>query len=606
MKKPYLAVIIFMWAGALNAAINSSGLIMYPVLDIGVGARGISMAGAFTALADDSTAIYWNPAGLAKAGEQEINMTHALWILDSYIDFITINMPMETGVAGINIIYANMGFLEKRDDSGYINGPDINSHSIGGAIGYGLELFNGLDAGASFRFINQYIGDQNIYALSADAGMVYKMADFLNLGLDLQNIPVKSQYALPLNIKAGATTGFYSGEHSVSACIDVKYQINRGISAAAGAEYSFNKIAFVRAGYEYDPGQQGIAGDINGLNAGAGLCMGRFKLDYSVKFNGSLGLNHLISLTMKYGQPAVPTAQKTEKPAEVTRDFREDTDTVVSRMMSDGINYYDSGDYDEALNSFTGIKNIMPSFKDIDKWLSDTSAMIDRLKKTEEKKKMKDRLDTQLGLGMQLYKDKNFQQALDIFKNAKKIEPDNKTIDNWIDSARAQLAKAQGGKLAPYMKEAMSLYDACDYEGAIKKYSEIIKQFGEAGEAVKYLEKARQKLDDLENFNQNAKKEIEKGLIFKAVRILRKALAACSTNYDAREQLAKYKPSIDRRCRELYYDGIDKYTNGDLEAAMKAWEEVWVLDPSGDFSKKAKTYTQRAKDKRKAIIEFSR
>ena len=33
-------------------------------LKIGVSARGIGMGGAFTAIADDASATYWNPAGM--------------------------------------------------------------------------------------------------------------------------------------------------------------------------------------------------------------------------------------------------------------------------------------------------------------------------------------------------------------------------------------------------------------------------------------------------------------------------------------------------------------------------------------------------------------
>ena len=42
------------------------------VLDIGVGARALGMGGAFVALADDSTAVYWNPAALPRVPHVEI------------------------------------------------------------------------------------------------------------------------------------------------------------------------------------------------------------------------------------------------------------------------------------------------------------------------------------------------------------------------------------------------------------------------------------------------------------------------------------------------------------------------------------------------------
>ena len=40
-------------------------------LGIGIGARAISMSGAFTAVADDASAVFWNPAGLAQLADNQ-------------------------------------------------------------------------------------------------------------------------------------------------------------------------------------------------------------------------------------------------------------------------------------------------------------------------------------------------------------------------------------------------------------------------------------------------------------------------------------------------------------------------------------------------------
>src|ERR1700685_4163874 len=50
------------WLPSIVAAAGTSG---GPILSIPVGARAIGMGEAFTAMADDVSSLYWNPAGLA-------------------------------------------------------------------------------------------------------------------------------------------------------------------------------------------------------------------------------------------------------------------------------------------------------------------------------------------------------------------------------------------------------------------------------------------------------------------------------------------------------------------------------------------------------------
>src|ERR1039457_2987325 len=45
--------------------VTKTGTTAAKFLSIGIGPRAISMGGAFTSVANDASAIYWNPAGVA-------------------------------------------------------------------------------------------------------------------------------------------------------------------------------------------------------------------------------------------------------------------------------------------------------------------------------------------------------------------------------------------------------------------------------------------------------------------------------------------------------------------------------------------------------------
>lgn len=77
-------------------------------LTLGVGARPLGMGGSFAAIADDSTAAYWNPAGLGRLRHSEAAFMHSsLGELDSY-DFVNYVHPIG-GAASLGLSWLRVG-----------------------------------------------------------------------------------------------------------------------------------------------------------------------------------------------------------------------------------------------------------------------------------------------------------------------------------------------------------------------------------------------------------------------------------------------------------------------------------------------------------------
>ena len=53
-------------------AVDKTGTTAAKFLSIGVGSKAVAMGGAFTSIADDATAMYWNPAGLSYFNTKEL------------------------------------------------------------------------------------------------------------------------------------------------------------------------------------------------------------------------------------------------------------------------------------------------------------------------------------------------------------------------------------------------------------------------------------------------------------------------------------------------------------------------------------------------------
>src|SRR5258705_452634 len=62
-------------------------------LRIGIGARAVGMGEAFVAVANDPSAIYWNPAGLASLQRRELSISHVQWPADVTYEHVTLILP---------------------------------------------------------------------------------------------------------------------------------------------------------------------------------------------------------------------------------------------------------------------------------------------------------------------------------------------------------------------------------------------------------------------------------------------------------------------------------------------------------------------------------
>ena len=286
---------------------------------IGMGARAAAMGNSYTAISDDSTAVFWNPAGLILAKGTEFSLTHGEWLLGVTNEFFSFSQNIDKDDAfGGAFTYLGTGSFPGalEDSSGNYAGvgPSISASNFAGTVAYAMRL-NRLMSGdfgmRSYVGINATVVGQNVvnignagaafdvgWMLEAIRKTLYLGAVVMNLGTPIQN------FSQPLLYKFG---GSYNLRNTLMKkdrdifALDLDGNIDTGMKIGIGDEYKMtfgrNDVA-LRAGYS-------TADDLSGLTAGVGLAH-RFddftaSLDYAFVPYGVLGDTHRISVNLVIG-----------------------------------------------------------------------------------------------------------------------------------------------------------------------------------------------------------------------------------------------------------------------------------------------------------------
>ena len=154
-----------------------------PSSQVPVGARAIGMGGAFSAIADDASALFWNPAGLVGVGHQEFTISHAdLFGTGNRDDLASFVLPLSPGLAVATDWY-HSGF----DDNEL--GFSENRLTCGAALKVRPWLWAG--AGAKLLTRGTSLDGQSIVSgrgLGLDAGLIASPVDRWRLGLIAQDL----------------------------------------------------------------------------------------------------------------------------------------------------------------------------------------------------------------------------------------------------------------------------------------------------------------------------------------------------------------------------------------------------------------------------------
>lgn len=271
-------------------------------LDIGVGARALGMGGAYTALADDANALYWNPAGLSKLEKREFTASHAELFESTRLDFLAYAHPTSQGTFAAGLTYLSQSTIEGRDSLGRPTaGFDASDAAL--SLGYARKL-EAAELGATFKYLRSHIGSTEAQGAALDVG-AKRAFDRVSVGAALRNLGPGLKFAdqrndLPLRLAVGAAYKFPGGHAAAGELVNGPR--GAGTDVSFGGEFQAVKSLYLRAGYTTQTAITGGSGfdAARGLTMGLGLRNEKWSLDYAVLPAGELGRSHRFSLSTRW------------------------------------------------------------------------------------------------------------------------------------------------------------------------------------------------------------------------------------------------------------------------------------------------------------------
>lgn len=279
-------------------------------LELGVSARAMGMAEAFTAVTDDIMAVYYNPAGLTSLYGREVAFTYIDMPADVGYGFGAIGLPLESigGVLGISAYGLSSGeMIERTWSKGQQEGTGRtfgwNDFAFG--VSYGRYLTDRFSVGFTVKFVGQFVHDYSASGWCADVGTMYdtghrgfRIAMMIsNFGPDMTMI--SQSYPLPINFRFGGCINLVEqADHLVTFAAEGSHPSDNLEKYNTGLEYTFRDRFSLRGGHRFNY-------DEDGFTAGGGLALpfgeeSEISVDYAFQDFGILTQVHRFSMAFAF------------------------------------------------------------------------------------------------------------------------------------------------------------------------------------------------------------------------------------------------------------------------------------------------------------------
>ena len=306
-----------------NQDITKVGTSSAAFLGIDIGARAGAMGGAFVAVSNDLTAIYWNPAGISRLPTVQVAFMHAELIADTKFDWGAMLIPLNRfGTIALSVTSLSHDDMEIRTiEEPEGTGEFFSTGDLALGLSYAINLSDRFSIGFNGKFIRSQIFNESASAIGFDVGTLFRTSfNGLRIGATIINFGQKMRlrgrdlitlvdlapdklgsndrivseiqtgsFDLPLAFRAGIAMDVLRIKGSrLTVSLEAFNPSDNAESVNAGMEYTLSDFASIRFGYK----SLFKADSEEGFTGGGGLNLNvdgsKIALDYAYSDFGRL------------------------------------------------------------------------------------------------------------------------------------------------------------------------------------------------------------------------------------------------------------------------------------------------------------------------------
>ncbi len=506
-----------------------------PVASISHGTRNTALGHTGVSYYANVTSIFYNPSLLLLNYRNTFDFEYS-YNQDKLFNMLSFNYMryvMRNTVVGLNFI-----FYQPSDEIIYDGEGNILEK-----IGQRTHVFNSgiciraekrINIGTALRFVNNNYNEEAYNSIMLDFGLVYlpyNLVKNLNIGINFMNLLkiqqefVDDKVKEPFNLKAGVSYSYRSRRHDYLFAVEFNSKKDYFSQYGVGAEFILNHFWSFRIGYN----------EKNEVTAGSGVKISSFQFDYSCEkqqendvFNHKFSITYYFPLELdeamkeKYYNKGLQYYndfhfkrsyeyfkklyksdrfyRETEYYYELLQKRTQEIDKHrVKRIALAEVLYQGAVKYYKQKENNRAINKLIECLKK-NKNHQDAKILLSRIKTEEIESMNKKQAMVRVKEGDYYFLLSNFPAALFEYKEALKLSPKNKEIQNKIKQTEEKLShldiKALGIKLS---KEGENLFNKKEYNNAIALWREALAINPDLSKVRDRINKAEELMNDMED-----------------------------------------------------------------------------------------------------------